>query len=133
MIEAKIYENIMESIVATEVEQQKAKLAPQIARSVNSTDVITYALNRLPSLYASSEEGRKRQIQKAKKRFGQDISIAVRRGFAAVQRNRRSPELFPIGAAELESELKWHGHLPQPQIIDLFKNKGNQQLKLMKL
>lgn len=87
MTEARVCKNIMELLVVAEVKRQKAKLAPQVTRYINSTEVTTYALNRLPPLYASSEEGRKRQIQKAQKQFGQDISIAVRQAFAAVERD----------------------------------------------
>lgn len=87
MAEARVFQNIMESLVAQEVSRQKSKLAPQVTKYINSTEVITFALNRLPPLYASSEEGKKRQMQKAEKKFKNDITIAVRQGFAAVERD----------------------------------------------
>ncbi|HEY9880098.1 MAG TPA: late competence development ComFB family protein, partial [Leptolyngbyaceae cyanobacterium] len=48
-------------------------------------EVETYALNRLPALYASSEKGWQHQYEKAKHEFKGKIQDAVRKAFAAVQ------------------------------------------------
>ena len=54
---------------------------------INPVEVATYALNRLPALYASSEKGKAQQILAVRKQYQEDIKTAVRRAIAAVQRD----------------------------------------------
>lgn len=79
------YTNVMERLVAEEVDRQRAKLPPKLREYINRTEVETYALNRLPPLYASSEKGWQMQYEKAGKAHTDTVSQAVRRGIAAVQ------------------------------------------------
>ncbi|NET33365.1 MAG: competence protein ComFB [Cyanothece sp. SIO1E1] len=81
------HQNIMEILVTQEVERHMNQLDSKLARYINQVEVETHALNHLPPLYASSEEGRRQQELKAQKEFGEQIAIAVRRAFAAVQRD----------------------------------------------
>ena len=61
------YTNVMERLVAEEVARQKAKLPPKLREYIKGVEVETYALNRLPALYASSEKGWQVQYEKAGK------------------------------------------------------------------
>ncbi len=79
------YINVMELLVAEEVEHQLRQLPSRILKYVKSIEVETYALNRLPSLYAVSEKGWQSQYHKAKYELRKDISNAVRQAIAAVQ------------------------------------------------
>ncbi|MEO0869306.1 MAG: late competence development ComFB family protein [Cyanobacteria bacterium J06642_11] len=79
------YINVMELLVAEEVELQLRQLPTRVLKYVKSTEVETYALNRLPSLYAASEKGWRSQYQKARHELRKDISNAVRQAIAAVQ------------------------------------------------
>ncbi len=79
------YTNVMERLVAKEVGRQKTKLPPKLREYIKTTEVETYALNRLPALYASSEKGWQMQYEKAGKAHTQAIYNAVRQGIAAVQ------------------------------------------------
>ncbi|MGB3694784.1 MAG: late competence development ComFB family protein [Spirulinaceae cyanobacterium] len=79
-----IYCNALEPLVRQEVEEQIQKLPAKLAFYINPHQAIAYALNRLPALYATSEEGWQRQQQKAKEELGDKISIAVRWGINAV-------------------------------------------------
>ncbi|MEO0648145.1 MAG: late competence development ComFB family protein, partial [Cyanobacteria bacterium J06650_10] len=79
------YTNVMERLVAEEVARQKAKLPPKLREYIKTVEVETYALNRLPALYASSEKGWQMQYEKAGKANADAISKAVRQGIAAVQ------------------------------------------------
>ena len=79
------YTNVMERLVAEEVERQKAKLPPKLREYIKTVEVETYALNRLPALYASSEKGWQMQYEKAGKANAEAVSKAVRQGIAAVQ------------------------------------------------
>ncbi len=79
------YTNVMERLVAEEVERQKAKLPPKLREYIKTVEVETYALNRLPALYASSEKGWQMQYEKAAKAHAKTVAQAVRQGIAAVQ------------------------------------------------
>lgn len=82
-----LYRNAIEPIVIQEVEQQLQNLSPNILRYINSAQIIAYALNRLPALYATSKEGWNAQQLRAQKQMKEQISLAVRQGLAAVQRD----------------------------------------------
>lgn len=109
-----VYRNAIEPIVIQEVEQQLEKLSPNVIRYINSAQIIAYALNRLPALYATSKEGWNAQQLRAKKQMKQQITTAVRQGLAAVQRDplKISTPLFveeevkPEVTAAEEAEVK---------------------------
>lgn len=79
------YTNVMERLVAEEVGRQKAKLPPKLREYIKTAEVETFALNRLPALYASSEKGWQMQYEKAAQAHAEEVTQAVRRGIAAVQ------------------------------------------------
>lgn len=79
--------NAMEILVDQEIDQQLITYPKKMAQYLNKLEVAAYALNRLPPLYASSEEGFEKQKKRAKKEFGPQITIAVRQGLAAVMRD----------------------------------------------
>jgi hypothetical protein len=79
------YINVMEMLVEEEVAKQIKGLPPRILKYLKQTEVETYALNRLPSLYASSEKGWQHQYEKAKRELYSQIKNAVRQALAAVQ------------------------------------------------
>jgi Late competence development protein ComFB len=82
-----IYINVMEELVAEEVERQ-LKLCPDSLRQyIKPVEVETYALNRLAPLYASSEKGKNQQKILGRKQHREKIITAVRQAIAAVQRD----------------------------------------------
>ncbi|MEL6383463.1 MAG: late competence development ComFB family protein [Cyanobacteria bacterium J06626_18] len=83
--EQRTYVNVMESLVAQEIEQQLQHLPARVRRYIEVEEVVTYALNRLPALYASSEKGWEYQRQLAQREMKGNISDAVRQAIAAVQ------------------------------------------------
>ena len=83
----KKYLNIMEDMVTQEVNRQITELPQKLAKYIKRVDVETYALNRLPPLYASSQEGWKFQTKRAEQKYKKQITMAVRHAFAAVQRD----------------------------------------------
>ena len=78
--------NLMEVFVKREVFAQLKKLPVNTAKHLQSGEIATYALNRLPSLYASSEQGKAYQLQKAQE-FQKQIRARVLQGIAAVLRD----------------------------------------------
>lgn len=79
------YINVMELLVAEEVAKQIKGMPPRMVKYLKQVEVETYALNRLPSLYASSEKGWQHQYEKAKRELYSQIKSAVRQALAAVQ------------------------------------------------
>ncbi|MFM7448107.1 MAG: late competence development ComFB family protein [Leptolyngbyaceae cyanobacterium] len=81
------YRNVMESLVIEEVDRQMQRLPEKVANYVNRTEVIAFALNRLPALYATTAKGWQQQCSKAHRDFQAQIATAVRQGIIAVQRD----------------------------------------------
>jgi hypothetical protein len=82
-----IYRNAMEALVVEEVERQMCRITARQAEYINQAEVIAYALNRLPSLYATSEKGWNQQRLRGKNELDKQITMAVRQGLVAVQRD----------------------------------------------
>ncbi len=82
-----LYRNAVEPLVVEEVQRQLLELPPQLAPYINPAQVIAYALNRLPPLYATSERGWKLQQQRVQKELQPQLIMAVHQGIAAVQRD----------------------------------------------
>lgn len=76
--------NVMEFVVTQEIERQLHYWPPQLVQYINKVEVMTYAMNRLPALYASSEEGLRYQLSRATRELTKQITEAVRQGLAAV-------------------------------------------------
>ncbi|MBE7383770.1 MAG: late competence development ComFB family protein [Leptolyngbya sp. SIO1E4] len=84
-VEKSTYINVMESLVVQEVRQQLQHLPARVRRYIRVDEVVTYALNRLPALYASSEKGWQYQRQLAKRDLQKKTKAVVRQAIAAVQ------------------------------------------------
>ena len=82
-----INRNIMEILVGEEIERQINRYPDNIKQYVNRVEVATYALNRLPPLYASSHEGFNKQKLKGRTEHSAQITRIVRQAFAAVQKD----------------------------------------------
>ncbi len=95
--------NIMELLVNEEVDKQVRQCSSRMRPFINKVEVATFALNHLPPLYASTEEGKQYQMRVGRKKREQ-IALAVRQGIIAVQRDplRQSIPLIP------ESGLKYY-------------------------
>ncbi|MEB3174974.1 MAG: late competence development ComFB family protein [Cyanobacteriota bacterium] len=84
---ARTHINVMESLVYAEIERQ-LKFYPKNLRSyLNTVEVATYALNRLPPLYASSKMGQEQQRRLGERQYREQILSVVRRAIAAVERD----------------------------------------------
>ncbi|BAQ59603.1 hypothetical protein GM3708_7 [Geminocystis sp. NIES-3708] len=87
--EKKPYKNVMEILVDEEIQYQLThnKSLASVRNSLNLVEVATFALNRLPSLYASSKEGIHKQTARAVVQLKLQIRQAVTQGIAAVTRD----------------------------------------------
>lgn len=82
-----IYRNVMEPLVVAEANAQLQQLSPKVVQYINQTEVIAFALNRLPPLYATSEKGWQQLTTKATQKMQTQIKAAVRQAIVAVQRD----------------------------------------------
>ncbi|MDJ0576708.1 MAG: late competence development ComFB family protein [Xenococcaceae cyanobacterium MO_234.B1] len=82
-----ISKNVMEDLVAEEIEKQLKRYPKNTVKFINHVEVASYALNRLPPLYASSHKGLNQQKFKGKSEFSIKITRVVREAIAAVQQD----------------------------------------------
>lgn len=132
--------NLMEILVKREIFQQLKKIPANTARYIQPGEVATFALNRLPPLYVSSEQGKIYQLDRAKA-FQPKIRAAVLQGIAAVLRDplRKSTplqlsqrdvyaEAFSLVLA-LEGFVKKRRNLPKQQKLTV-EEIGDLAMKL---
>lgn len=103
-----IHRNVMEMLVADEIERQIVRLPSNIKKFINPIEVATYALNRLPALYASSQQGFNKQKLKGRSEHSVKITQEVRKGLAAVQQDllRSSTPLLLENESEIDKSIK---------------------------
>ncbi len=90
--------NVMEELVLTEAISQVAQVEAQSEKTLDLGDVAAYALNRLPPLYATTEEGASYQRDKARAELSELIAQQVSE---SVGRSINQPEFFP-GRREIQ-------------------------------
>ncbi len=83
------YHNAMEPLVIAEIEHQLQQLPENLASAIDRSQAICYALNRLPPLYATTQEGWEWQQERAQETLRVLISKAARWGLQAAQRQPR--------------------------------------------
>lgn len=84
--------NVMEELVLTEAISKVAEIEANSERTLDLGDIAAYALNRLPPLYATTEEGARYQRDRAKEDLQHLISQQVH---DAVSRYMDRPEFYP--------------------------------------
>jgi hypothetical protein len=84
---ASVHINVMETLVYEEIDKQLRFYPRNLRTYLNLTEVATYALNRLSPLYASSQKGIEEQRRVAGRQYKAEITSAVRRAIAAVERD----------------------------------------------
>lgn len=84
--------NVMEELVLTEAISQVAEVESRSNQTLDLGDVAAYALNRLPPLYATTEEGASYQREKARAKLADLIAQQVTE---SVGRSLDQPEFFP--------------------------------------
>jgi hypothetical protein len=84
--------NVMEELVLTEAIARVAEIEATSDRTLDLGDIAAYALNRLPPLYATTEEGATYQRMRAKDELQSLIAHQVNE---AISRNLDCPDFFP--------------------------------------
>lgn len=84
--------NVMEELVLSEAITRVAEIEQTSDSSLDVGDIAAYALNRLPPLYATTEEGANYQRQRAREELQELIQKEVSE---AISRYLDRPEFFP--------------------------------------
>jgi Late competence development protein ComFB len=84
--------NVMEELVITETISQITAIEVNSEVQLDVGDVAAYALNRLPPLYATTEEGASYQRDRAKTELQ---NLIVQQVESAIAQNLDRPEFFP--------------------------------------
>jgi Late competence development protein ComFB len=87
MYQANSYKNVMELLIDDEIDRQTCGYSQTEAQKFNRIEVATYALNRVPPLYASSQEGIERQYERGMLELGDRIKATVEQALCRVQQN----------------------------------------------
>ncbi len=93
--------NVVEELVIAEAEAQYEKLSPEMRSRVDLGEVIAFALNRLPTMYATTQRGWVQQKKRATAELSTDIGRAVRIGMMNTQRDMSLRQSDPIPDHEL--------------------------------
>jgi Late competence development protein ComFB len=84
--------NVMEELVLTESITRVSEVESRNNVTLDIGDIAAYALNRLPPLYATTEEGANYQRKRAQSELKDLIAQQVE---TAISRNQDQPEFFP--------------------------------------
>jgi hypothetical protein len=84
---AKTYINAMEILVEEEVDRRIHQLTENHRAYLNRMELIAYALNHLPSLYATGEKGLEFQLAQGRTQHAARIQQAVQQALSAVLRD----------------------------------------------
>jgi hypothetical protein len=84
--------NVMEELVLTETIARVTAIEINSDAQLDVGDIAAYALNRLPPLYATTEEGATYQRDRAHKELH---DLIIQQVEAAIARNLDRPEFFP--------------------------------------
>ena len=103
-----INRNVMEVLVSEEIDRQINRLPTNIKQFINPVEVATYALNRLPALYASSQQGYNKQKIRGRSEYSVKITQEVRKGFAAIQKDllRSSTPLTADSEKDIDRDIQ---------------------------
>ncbi len=84
--------NAMETLVREEIDRQLTEADTVYPQNFDRSDAIAYALNRLPALYATTQEGWDRQMKRARRGLMDLVSMTVTWGINEAQRKYKPCE-----------------------------------------
>jgi hypothetical protein len=114
--------NVLEVLVMEATERQIDRLEPDIAKLLTREEVSAYALNRLPPMYATSENGYRELRLRVKKELKGDVIIKIREGIVKMSQSpmrrflpppfeqfdhQREEAIAELKALLKEEELSW--------------------------
>ncbi len=99
------FSNVLEKLVLSLAYHQVQKLHPAIAETVDLGEVTAYVLNRLPTMYATSEKGYVELRRRAREVYGKEVVTTLTEAIAVCV---DSPNVgkMPIPLYRFEAELE---------------------------
>ncbi|MGB3200428.1 MAG: late competence development ComFB family protein [Nodosilinea sp.] len=77
-------DNLTEQLVQAEIDRQFMALSDKVRPFLRRADIMSYSLNRLPALYATTNRGRQKQVEQAYDVLYPQMEAVVRQAIAAV-------------------------------------------------
>lgn len=108
------YDNAMEPLVIEELEVQLQKLPVEEAEKINKKEAIAFALNRLPPLYSTTEEGWYWQQERALEKFPDLIAKMVAWAIRKTQKKPKGDFIRPLPGPDRALEGNFIRPLPGP-------------------
>ena len=108
--------NVMEELVLSEAIARVAEIEASSDRTLDVGDIAAYALNRLPPLYATTEEGAQFQRSKAKDELQELISTQVSE---AIDQNINRQPINPTAFGKISPDVS-------PKLKELLTYHANQ-------
>lgn len=99
------FSNVLEKLVLSLAYHQIQKLHPAIAETVDLGEATAYVLNRLPTMYATTEKGYRELRLRAREVYGKEV-VAVLKEAIAVCVETPNLEKVPLPLARFEAELE---------------------------
>ncbi len=99
------FSNVLEKLVLSLTYHQIQKLHPAIAETVDLGEATAYVLNRLPTMYATSEKGYKELRLRAREVYGKEV-VALLKEAISVCVEAPNIEKVPLPLARFEAELE---------------------------
>lgn len=97
--------NVLEDLVNQEVTNQLVHMSMVLPRKVGIDDVSAYVLNRLPAMYATTEQGVIWQTQKAKEQLSSQIESTIIQSLMTLSKTpRRLTDPIPLLKFEEECQ-----------------------------
>jgi Late competence development protein ComFB len=100
------YKNVMELLVDAEIDRQTAQYSVEDAHTINRIEIAAYALNLLPPLYASSQEGVDIQLNRGQKEFSDRIQQSVLQALKSIKKHPQRETTPFTTTAEISPELQ---------------------------
>lgn len=98
------YRNAMEPLIIEELELQLQNMPAEEVEKINKAEAIAYSLNRLPVLYATTQEGWDWQQERARESFPDLIAKFVSRGILR-SRQPRGDWTTPLPKENTDAEI----------------------------
>ncbi len=97
------FRNVLEKLVLSLAYHQVQKLHPDLAQTIDLGEVMAYTLNRLPTMYATTERGYRELRQRAKEQHGRQVVAIINEAIATIMQNPK-PDRPPLPFARFEAE-----------------------------
>lgn len=102
--------NAIEELVVEEAKAQISRLSTERQKDVSLDEIVAYALNRLPPMYATTQRGWVQQRKRAYNELKKEIAHTVRRAMMGVRYDSLR-ESSPLPQSELEDQARSLGKL----------------------